>query len=1257
MKKRKTLLLDAVRNIINRKIAFLSIITIMTLGVGGLLCIYNLGVSIKSHANHFYREYRFKDLEMVASLGILPEDVEELKEMEGVLDAEGAYRLGCNLEANAKRIDASAISETERINIATLTSGKMPQKENECALNRMTMEILNVQIGDTVKLSGLSVPDLVKGDSFVITGEVIQPEYITKNEYMILLPDSAFDPDALKGRYTVCFVRADISKDAQPLSASYKKELNALRVRLEEFSKENGVARTAEIKKEAGEKLEEARTEADEGLSEAKEQLEDGKKELDKAVADALKELEENEKLIADGSKTLEKETADAERKLDEAEEELRRQLADALRQIEEGEETANRELATGKAILDNAEGEYKSKRAEYEEGKRQYEEGVKAFADAKAQLDDAEKQISDGEKQIHDALRENADKVEEYIDLIELLFDDTYAGLDEIEEKYPELKNSASWSEFKALIADKESIMDTLRNGSDEEIIECLYNLEERIETIMDNLPSKEQVREEIGNLILKATIGVSQKYEELKTLVQNIKKLVSARIQYEIGLAKYEEELAKADLPSAEAKLKDGEAQLNGARKQLDNGWATYYQKKAEAEEKLADARAQYEKGKAEGEQTIADARAQLNRLKREKQKEIEDGKKKISEGREELQKTKDEKEKELEEGWETFREKETEVKEQLEEAEDTLQNLDAYNYVVNPRSLTASFLQLDTTVKTIYMFSFCFIPIFLLVASLVCFSTIAIIVDEQKKQLGAVKALGFYNGEAGFKFILFSLLGTVTGNFLGFGLGYVLYKAVKEPIVSSYIFGEMPDKIAWLYFAGFFVGTSVLASVVALAACNGLLKCSAIGLINGSEPVLRTMKGKKNNKNKNGSKRKDTSLYSRLIVNNLKMDRERVLVSVVVIVGSCALIGFGYTVRNAFEKGVSRQVNEINDYSVQVVFDDNTMQYMDSVKQMVTDRGGTYCESNYSEGLFMMPEGNEGMILISAEPKEIASYIRTEDRLGKAMEIPGEGIIIPRKLAERLKGKNELEILDGKLYRYKAQIAGDYTNYLGVVCLGSKENYEEIFGKEYTVNNLFIKLNENAAGSTVGNADGTTVGSVKAKNEKAAKEAQVDAFVRELSELDEGLRILKPNHLVEKGDNINKLFKVVTLICVGLSIILTFMILINFTNILVKRRMKEMLVMRINGFSLKEVIGYVARESVAITALGIVIGVTFGIGFAYIAVRFMENSHIMYVREPYILAWVFAIVFNAGFTFLIDLISFRNIKKAPLTDVGKY
>jgi putative ABC transport system permease protein len=1207
MKVGKTLILDTIRNIGAKKISFLSIISIMMLGVGGLLCIFNLERTMHESANNTYNLHNFMDFELVASMGISEEDVEEIKKVEGVEEAEGVYHLTGMLKTDSLVDSVSIVSKTTKINKSTLVAGKLPEKENECALNASTLKEFGVEIGDTVNLTQDTIDGLLVTDTYRVVGEVIHPEYLRNREHMVLLSKESFDPDAIEGRYIGAYVKVDTKGNEDYFSSAYQKRLAEVKNNLDSLGDTFTKVRTKDVKDDAEKQVDEAKTKAEEGLDEAKQKLEDGEDELNTALKEAEDELAENEKKLKEGRETLEKELAKAKKELEDGEAKLNKELADAWAQIEEGEAKAKSELEKGFNQLGEAEGQYSGGKTQYDESKRQYDEGV-------AQLEEARKQIEDGENQIVEEIKTEAGKIKTYADILRDLFTETEKSLEEIEELLPELKGDTAWEEFKALIAERDEIIAKLEDESVpvEEKMEILENLIKRIDTIYENLPSREQVREKLQEIFISVMQKIPEKYEQLQQLIDAVKKLIAARIQYEEAVAK---------LPEAEAKLKEAEEQLKEARDKLDRGWDSYMAGKTIAEEKIADAKKQYEEGKAEGERKLAEGWDTYNKLKKEKEAELAEAEEKLKEGRETFEKTKKEKESELEEGWETYHEKETEVKDQLAEAQDKVDNLDAYNYLVNSRDLNLSYLQLSTNVSTIRAFAACFIPLFLLVASLVCFSTIAIIVDEQKRAIGAVKALGLYNKEISIKFISFAVLATLVGNAGGWGLGYVLTNAVTKPILSSFRFDKEVRGVAWIPLILLFVGTVSLAGIIARMACMKLLKCSAIGLINGSEPVQKHMKG-----NKNGS---GGNLYSNLIINNMRMDINRVLVSIAVILGSCVLIGFGFTLRHAYSAAVDKQVNDVHGYTLQVVFDSDTLKFKDEVKSKVEESGGRFIEARFTEGLIEVEDQTDAFMLVSGNPDELSTMFHVMDNRRKDIDIPTGGFLIPVKTGIVTGGSETVRLYDGKFYSYNAPVAGEYLYFMGNLALSDIETYESVYGVKYEPNSMYVKWDN------LGEGDAENI----------------------IIDISDKIRILKPNFLVEGGDNVDTLFKIVTYICLFLSIMLTFMILVNFTNILVSRRMKEMLVMRINGFSLREVIGYVARESLTITILGIIVGVGGGIVFTKLAVVLMENSHVLFERRPYVLAWVFAALFNVAFTVAIDFIAFSKIGKVALTDIGKY
>ena len=122
-------------------------------------------------------------------------------------------------------------------------------------------------------------------------------------------------------------------------------------------------------------------------------------------------------------------------------------------------------------------------------------------------------------------------------------------------------------------------------------------------------------------------------------------------------------------------------------------------------------------------------------------------------------------------------------------------------------------------------------------------------------------------------------------------------------------------------------------------------------------------------------------------------------------------------------------------------------------------------------------------------------------------------------------------------------------------------------------------------------------------------------------------------------------------------GLAILIVFMVLTNLSNIFVQGKMKELLIMRANGFSKAQVNGYLLSETVVTTVTGLVLGTLAGIPFAALMVRMCESDKMTMVRSPFVLAWVIAVSAGALFAFIINAMAFKKTGKIKVIDITKY
>ena len=403
------------------------------------------------NVSSYYIDRNEQDITILSPLLLTEEDLQAIRELDGVADAEGSDQTTAWLLAEEKNYELSVLSLAERIAVPEIVEGRAPQTAQECMLEQKLAMMTGMQIGDRIRLTGADpdmVPPLMSETEFTITGLFTHPDHLTdyvSYDYYVIVTEDAFDQNTLEGNWPRVRVTLSDLPDNR-FSKAYWKKISPVEELLKELSAERSpiryeqVRETYETKISDGEaQLEEAKaklTDADQQLRDAEvqlldaeaqiadgeQQLADGEAKLRDAeaqIADGEQELQENEQKLLDGEVELrnaevqladaEVQLADGEQRLAEAEAELRdaeaqitdgeQQLADGERRIQEGEQ----QLADGEAKLRDAE-------AQIADGEQQLAEGEQKLTEAEAQLRDAEAQIADGEQQLQDGEAELRD-------------------------------------------------------------------------------------------------------------------------------------------------------------------------------------------------------------------------------------------------------------------------------------------------------------------------------------------------------------------------------------------------------------------------------------------------------------------------------------------------------------------------------------------------------------------------------------------------------------------------------------------------------------------------------------------------------------------------------------------------------------------------------------------------------------------------------------------------------------------------------
>ncbi|MBR4905589.1 MAG: FtsX-like permease family protein [Clostridia bacterium] len=546
------------------------------------------------------------------------------------------------------------------------------------------------------------------------------------------------------------------------------------------------------------------------------------------------------------------------------------------------------------------------------------------------------------------------------------------------------------------------------------------------------------------------------------------------------------------------------------------------------------------------------------------------------------------------------------------------ESIENMAPCRWIVVDERGNTGFVQIATCSDTLRAIQLNFGLMFIVIGALTILATIGKMVNEQRTQVGTVKALGFYNREILQKYLLFAVSAVVIGTILGSLAARFFMEGVA---LNNYNESFAVDLSAPLFDWGLvllvlFAGIILSVGAVWLS-CRRLMKESANALMMPPVPHLarKAQTGKKH----------VLGLYARLILRNIRSDWKRVALTVVSILGCCAMIGIGFTLKSAVNNCTERQDSEILAYDASVEY----QPYAEEEMQSIFDSAGVDSIKLYRTEVIVETESMGLATLLCGDVNEIHSMHRLLDwKTGQPLPSTDEGVYIYQRLAETegLSVGSEIKLMIGLSDAATVRVAGVFKNYIGLTIVMSGDYYASQFGKDFTPNTFFVRLNgadQDALLTALDETWGLVSWTPSAGNRTAFEAATA---------------------------SINS----VDALLIAIAAIMAGVVLLNLTNTFVLQKKRELIIMRINGFTVKELIGYLLRETAVTTVIGILLGVAAGCGIGYYIVRSVELPYTQFDRGVYAPAWLYAAGITALFAVVINAIALMKVKKLKLTDL---
>ena len=853
-------------------------------------------------------------------------------------------------------------------------------------------------------------------------------------------------------------------------------------------------------------------------------------------------------------------------------------QIADAERQIADARSALDSGVADGQAELDASWALLEVSASQLTDACARLEAAAAQIADGEAQLAAAREQLASGQAEF-DAAEAQLAEARATLDRMQTEYDDAAAEFASAEAAYEQQwpAVSAQWEASSATWAELDAQRDAIAQAI--ETYQAMVDADPTDEDAAAMLAHYQGLSQSLAQLDeLKAGYDQLASFAEGRDELQA--QLDASRAQLDAGWAEYDAgmgELAeKGDaLEASGAALSERSAQLDSARASYDAGRESYNEG-VDAYNEGLDA---YWAGAAELESSRADGEAQ-----------IADAEDELAERRGEYLDALDEYESALPDAEEEIADAETE----LAEARERMEGLATPSYDVDSRRETPgsdAYVTYDTISEIVDSLALVF-PVFLyLVAALVTLTTMTRMVDEERVNSGTLKALGYSDAAIARKFVAYGAISGGAGALVGIALGHTLLPWIVY-LAYGGSFTLPPIQLS------FYPGITVVALVLA-GLCSVLPAWLAVKRELSERPAQLLLPKPP----RSGSKiflERVRPLWNRLsfthkvTARNLFRYKQRMLMTVVGVAGAVCMLVTGFGVRASIQEMGGRQFGEIIRYDM-IVADASsaTDAEVDEVEALLADEAvvESSLPVHYESASKVAGEAGDrqDITLIACEDAEgLDRYVGLAERAsGERIELGESGAVISERLSS-LTGAgvgDELTFEDAEGVERSVTVTGVTEMYMGHFVFLSADAYEDAFGKSFSPNASLVILDD---GSTEGVERAATrfmeLPGVAGVVQNTALEDQVNTIV----------------------DSLDMIMEVLILV----SSMLALVIMYNLTNLNVSERMRELSTIKVLGFHTNETTMYIYRETVILTALGLLAGFCLGVGL---------HEYILWVVPP--------------------------------------
>ena len=696
--------------------------------------------------------------------------------------------------------------------------------------------------------------------------------------------------------------------------------------------------------------------------------------------------------------------------------------------------------------------------------------------------------------------------------------------------------------------------------------------------------------------------------------------------------------------ELKDAESQIKKAEKQINSSEKQIEaaeSELALHQKQATEQFEALANQIALAEQQLEEStidpaikemqKQEIERQKVELERAKQESSAKFEEAQAEIASNKTEIRKGKNE----LSKNKEEFESKKQEAEDKLNEAQakiddakEEINKIEKCKWYIQDRLDNSGYNNIFDAIKTMSNIARLFPAIFYLVAVLISLTSMTRMIEEERIEIGTLKALGYTNMQIISKYIIYSLLACIIGGVLGMTVGLYLLPTIVWSLYSMIY--NMPH-----FYCTYRFGIGLIGIILAFICIGGATLLVARKELKQMPSVLMRPKPPKNGKKilleKISFIWKRFNFSHKVTARNIFRYKKRAIMTVVGIAGCTGLMLTGFGIRDSVDDIPSAQFNGIFKYDTSITLSNTNglsdieeyLKNNESIENFVevcATTGELSKESTSCNVTVFVPDSLDNYNSV---------YNLIDYQTEEAISISNEGIIITDKAAKILGVTvgDEITFIDGDDVQYQFKIENIAKNHVGHYVYMSKEIYENNF-KPYKTDIVYL-------------------------NTKNISDEAQNEILKNILNMDGVASVSSINALMQSVSDMLNTMNYVVVVLIVASAMLDFVVLYNLANINIAERQREIATLKVLGFHDNEVDNYINKENIIFTILGIALGLILGTFLTSAIIGSIEIDVLKFIRNIKPISYVYSAIITLLFSFIVNFIIHFVLKKIDMIE----